>query len=100
LRLLLSLGQRSRPGINQILEIPWGKEFISGDLHEVNAQVAGMLMEDQQRDSGVRHRNRHLDGALFHVLRTCISAGYGIASMNEQNWVSLNFKVDGRDRRY
>lgn len=72
LRLLRSLGQRSGPGINQILKIPWGKEFISGDLHEVHAQVADMFAEDQQRDSGVRHPNRHLDGALFHVLKTCI----------------------------
>ena len=72
LRLLRSLGQRSGPGINQIFQMPMGKDFISGDLHVVNAQVADMLMEDQQRDSGVRHVNRHLDGALFYVSRTCI----------------------------
>lgn len=68
-----------------MLKIPWGREFIPEDLHEVNAQVAGMFAEDQQRDSGVKHRNRHLGGALSHVSRTCISAGYVIASMNEQN---------------
>ena len=83
-----------------MLKIPWGREFIPGDLHEVNAQVAGMFAEDQQRDGGVKHRNRHLGGALFHVSRTCISAGYVIASINEQNWMLLNFKADGRDHKY
>lgn len=75
--------------------MPMGKEFISGDLHVVNAQVADMFEEDQQRDSGVRHRNRHLDGALFHVLRTC-----SLMSMNEWYWLSLDFKEDGRDHDY
>ena len=68
LRLLRPLGLRSRPGIIQIPQSPMGKRVYIRDLHEVNAQVAGIFVEDQQRDSGVRHPNRHLDGALCHVL--------------------------------
>jgi hypothetical protein len=35
-----------------------------------------MFEEDQQRDSGVRHPDRHLDGALCHVLEMFIGAEY------------------------